>query len=121
MSIFTRKLPTHIAIIIVLVLIANSSLWSQSLSNVQPTAPVVEVRNSARFVAIIQCILTDPIEGYWLRCQCGRSSVLIWEDDVHDLAVGTKYHVLCTYLGAKSYPEAGEINIYDAIVWEAIE
>ena len=108
-------------VLICILLLCNSVIFATPLSNIQLQAPVIEARNSVQFVVTIRAILTDPIEGYWIECSTNDTLVLIWENDVHDLAIGVKYEVLCTYAGYKVYPHAGQVDIFDGIFWEAIE
>jgi hypothetical protein len=100
-----------------LVAIGIHPLISADISG-QPN--VTHTRDGLRFIATIMSICQDPIEGYLLRCQAGTSTVLIWENDVRNLAIGAKYRILCTFVGPMKYP-SGPVNVYVAIVWERIE
>lgn len=72
------------------------------------------------FVATIESICQDPIEGYIVKCRTGVTHVLIWDDDVRNLSIGTKYRILCTYVGPMPYP-SGDVNVYVSIVWLEVD
>lgn len=108
----TRKLAA-----LVVFLLLSQFVVSTPLSNIsQPHVTISQ--HGLKFVVTILSICQDPIDGYLLRCQSGASTVLIWENDVRNLTIGTKYRILGTYIGV--HP-SGETNVYTVIVWEEIE